>query len=147
MIRNVTCRHCVIALTLFMGLFSQFQTVFACEFKDSEFQLVCCCENSGEISKDCAVGDHCADRHARSISDNTACCNLSYQPVPGATAISSTQQIQQVLLLDATQPPPILTSFELQTIPASNQVVRFTTDTPPLGAGIQTYLLTQRLRI
>ncbi len=151
MIRNSSFRRLVIAATLFMGLFAQFQTVFACEFKDGKLQPVCCCDDlsgkSGDMTKDCAEGDSCDNPQATPTSDNTTCCDVSYQQVPGATAISPTQHSQQVLLLDAPQPPPLLPSFNFNTSQASSQPVIFSGNTPTRVTGTQTYLLTQRFRI
>jgi hypothetical protein len=147
MIRNRSFRRLVIATTLFMGLFTQFQMVFACEYKDGNLQLVCCCENSGDMSKSCAENNQCAEQQAAPISENTTCCDVSYQQAPSATAISSAQHNQQVLVLDAPQPPPILASFNLQTLPTANHTAQFFTDVSLRVAGAQTFLLTQRFRI
>ena len=147
MIKNRSFRRFVIAATLFMGLFTQFQTVFACEFKDGKLQLVCCCENSGGMTKDCSQNNQCAEQQAVPISNNATCCDVSYQQVPSATAFSSAQHNQQVLVLDAPQPPPIPASFNLQTIPTANQTAHKLTNISLLVFGTQTYLLTQRFRI
>ncbi len=146
MIRNSSFRRFVIATTLFMGLFTQFQTVFACEFKDGKLQFVCCCDEAGDMSMGCDMGGGCNDS-AGPVSSGMNCCEVSYQSVPSATAIAPDLHAQQVLLLDAPQPPPILTSFDLQTISASSQTFRFSTNTPSRVTGTQTYLLTQRFRI
>jgi hypothetical protein len=147
MLRNRSFRRLVIATTLFMGLFTQFQTVFACEFKDGKLQFVCCCDNSGDISNGCVENNQCPEQQAGPISVDAACCDVSYQQVPSATVIISAQHSQQVLVLDAPQPPPILSLFDLQTIPAANHAACFTTDVSLLVTGTQTYLLTQRFRI
>ncbi len=147
MIRNRSFRRLVVATILFMGLFTQFQTVFACEFKDGKLQFVCCCDNSGDMSKNCAENDQCGEQPAVPTSDNANCCDVSYQQAQSATAISSAQHSQQVLVLDAPQPPPVLTSFDLQTIPTANHTAQFFTDVSLQVTGSQTYLLTQRFRI
>jgi len=150
MIKNRSFRRFVIAATLFVGLFAQFQTVFACEFKDGKLQFVCCCDKSGDMSKDCNENDRCDDQQVIPKSDDSngaVCCEVSYQSVPGATAISSTQYGQQVLLLDAPQPPPILSSFNLQVISSSSQIISFPTDVSLRVTSAHTYLLTQRFRI
>ena len=147
MIRNHSFRRLVVATILFMGLFTQFQTVFACEFKDGKLQFVCCCDNSGDMSKNCAENDQCGEQPAVPTSDNANCCDVSYQQAQSATAISSAQHSQQVLVLDAPQPPPVLTSFDLQTIPTENQTVHKLTDVSLSVFSTQTYLLTQRFRV
>ena len=146
MLRHSSFRRFVIATTLFMGLFTQFQTVFACEFKDGKLQIVCCCDEAGDMSMGCDMGGGCNDS-AGPASNGMNCCETSYQPAPSATAIAPDLHVQQVLLLDAPQPPPILASFVLKTTPASRQIIGFLSDTPPRVTGTQTYLLTNRFRI
>ena len=146
MIRNSTFRRFVIVTTLFMGLFTQFQTVFACQFKDGKLQIVCCCDKAGDMSKGCDKGGGCNDS-AGPISNGMNCCETSYQPAPGAIAIAPDLHAQQVLLLDAPQPPPILTSFDIQIFPALRQNIRFYSNHPPRVTGTQTYLLTNRFRV
>ena len=151
MIRNRSFRRLIISATLFMGLFTQFQTVFACEFKDGKLQVVCCCDtlsnSSGNMPKDCSEKNQCANQQAVPTPDNTTCCDVSYQQVPGATAISSAQHSQQVLMHDAPQPPPILTSSVSQIIFTATHTAHLSTDVSLSGIGTQTYLLTQRFRI
>lgn len=144
--RALFFRRFVIMITLFMGLFTQFQVVFACEFKDGKIQFICCCDEAADMSMGCDLGGDCNDS-VGPASSGANCCEVSYQPVPSATAIGPQQHIQQVLLLDAPQPPPILTSFDLHIILASSQTVCFLTNIPPRVTGTQTYLLTQRFRI
>jgi len=146
MIRNQSFRRLVIATTLFLGLFTQFQTVFACEFKDGKLQIVCCCDKAGDMSKGCDNGGGCNDS-AGLISSGMNCCETSYQPAPSAIAIAPDLHAQQVLLLDAPQPPPIITSFDLKTLPASRQTIGFLSASPPRVTDTQTYLLTNRFRI
>lgn len=147
MIRNKLFRRFVISTTLFMGLFTQFQSVFACEYKDGKLQSVCCCDKSGEISRDCAENDRCDDQQATHEATLDNCCDVSYQAAPGATAISSTPYSQQVLLLDAPQPPPLLARFEFQTLTVSTPTFTSPRNTSTRVSGTQTYQLTQRYRI
>lgn len=146
MIRNSSFRRFVILTTLFLGLFTQFQTVFACEFKDGKLQIVCCCDEAGDMSMGCDMGGGCNDSTGL-VTNGMNCCETSYQPAPSATATAPGQHAQQVLLLDAPQPPPILVSFDLKTTPASRQIIGFLSATPPRVTGTQTYLLTNRFRI
>ena len=147
MIRNRSFRRLIIAATLFMGLFTQFQTVFACAIKDGKLQFVCCCDKAGGMSKDCAEKNPCAEQQAVPTSDNANCCDVSYQQLPISTALSPAQHSQQVMALNASQPPPLLTPFILQIIPTANHSADFLSDVSFRGAGPQTYLLTQRFRI
>ncbi len=146
MIGHPSFRRFVIAATLFMGLFTQFQVVFACEFKDGKLQFVCCCDEAGDMSMGCDMGGGC-NGLAGPVSSGMNCCETSYQPAPSATAIAPGQHAQQVLLLDAPQPPPILTTFDLQIVPLPSQTIGFLFNTPPRITGTQTYLLTSRFRI
>jgi len=153
MIRNLSFRRSVIALTLFLGLFTQFQMVFACEYKDGKLQFVCCCNEDGKMSMDkdmsmtCDMSGECG-ASAGPPPGGMKCCDVSYQPAPSTTAIAPELHAQQVLLLDAPQPPPlILTSFDLLIFPPSSRTIGFLSHPPPPLAGTRTYLLTNRFRI
>lgn len=142
-------RH-VIAFILFFGLFVQFQLVFACEYKDGKLQLLCCCnetgDESGGMSKDCAQGDKCSS--ATGSSNN--CCNVSINLGPNALSTSSHLHNPQVLLLEAPQPPPLVSSIQLRPIVTSNKIIQNTDSYlafSAINAGNQTYLRTLRLRI
>ncbi|HHI93706.1 MAG TPA: hypothetical protein ENK04_09390 [Gammaproteobacteria bacterium] len=147
MLRHHSFRRFVIATTLFLGLFTQFQTVFACEFNDGKLQIVCCCDTAGDMSMGCDMGGGCNGSAGPASSSTMNCCETAYQPAPTATAIAPDQHVQQVLLLDAPQPPPIPASFDLKTHPASSQTANFLSHAPPRVTGTQTYLLTNRFRI
>lgn len=133
----------VMASILLVGLLSPFQTVFACELMDGKTQYVCCCDEAGEISKGCAVGDSRQNQLPMAEGD---CCEVSYLPAPGSTAIAQQQQAQ-LLLLDAPQPPPLPAYFAFQTILTPNGLILYITDSSPPAIGTRTYLLTNRFRI
>ncbi len=142
MIRNPSFRRIVIAISLFMGLFSQFQTVFACELMSGVAQYICCCDEPGAMG--CEKGGACHDQSGAGGED---CCTVSYQQVLGSIAIAPASHAQQVLLLNAPQPPPIPVSFDFQNVPPANHATRIANSLPPPVAGIDTYLLTNRFRI
>ncbi|MFV2055506.1 MAG: hypothetical protein ACC707_03520 [Thiohalomonadales bacterium] len=144
--RNRTLQRRIIATILFLGLFSQFQNVFACEYKDGKLQLVCCCDEPGDMSKDCEQNDACNDSGIPVTSEKT-CCEVSFHAGLSATIIGTERHVPQVLLLDAPQPPPLLTSFVLQALPTPNYAIRINSELPPTLIGSQTYRLTQRLRL
>ncbi len=146
MMRNRTFRRLVLATTLFMGLFTQFQTVFACEFKDGKLQITCCCETSGDMSQGCDMGGGC-DLPAGLVNSDGNCCETSYQAVPGVTAITPQLHVQQVLLLDAPQPPPVLVSSLSHPVPVITHSYTLPHQGTSSPLGTLTYLRTQRLRI
>lgn len=143
--RHRSFRRWITALTLFMGLFTQFQMVFACEFKDGKLQRMCCCDSVGEMSRDCHENDGCDEPQVTLDVDNTVCCEVSYQPVPSATAIAAIAHSPQALLFD---PPQLLLGlFTINPIPVSRASLRVYSEIPPRATVAQTYLLTQRFRI
>lgn len=139
-------RRFVITLVIFMGLFSQFQTVFACELMDGKAKPVCCCDKPGGMSKGCAMGGACQDQAGPAPSP-ADCCQVSYEPVPSATAIAPESHAKQVLLLDAPQPPPIPAAFILPDFTTSRTSLRFNHSRSLPVTGTHTYLLTNRFRI
>lgn len=145
MIRNVTFRRCAIA-TLFIGLFTQVQTVFACQFKHGKPQFVYYCGKISDNSMGCDMGGTRNDS-AVPLFSGVKRCEVSYKPAQCAIVITREPYTQQVLLLDAPEPPPLLTSSDLEKTPALSQVVHYTTDIPPWIASTKPYLLTNRLRI
>jgi len=146
MIRNRSLQRRIIATILFLGLFGQFQTVFACEYKDGKLQLVCCCDEPGDMSKDCEQNDACNDS-GMPVSSTSPCCEVSFHAGPTATVIGTVQHSPQVLLLEAPQPPPLLTSFVQLNLATSNLAQHPTLHLTPTFTSIQTYRLTQRFRI
>lgn len=144
MIRNITFRRGIIALTLFVGLFTQFQMVFACELMDGDFHLVCCCDKSGHMPTSCAMDRDCQNQDTLGSSD-TVCCKVSYQQVPSTIAAAPASHVQQVLLLDVSQPPPPPLSSQVN--PARNRDVGFNNFSTSQIDSTKTYLLTHRLRI
>lgn len=143
MTRNASFRRFVIGLFLFSGLFSQFQAVFACELMGSGERYVCCCDEHGD--KGCPMGGVC---HNQQNTPDADCCAVSYQAAPGSNAMVSDSHAQQVVLLEAPQPPPALL-FSLTALKPPNAlpVLFAPTALPPGSPGTLTYLLTRRLRV
>jgi len=144
--KNSPFRRFMITLVIFMGLFSQFQTVFACQLMDGKAKPVCCCDKPGDMSKGCHMGGGCQDQAIGSAT-GADCCVVSYQEVPSATATPPGATSHQVLLLDAPQPPPIPASFHVPEFHPVDHTPHHTRFIPPRVAGIDTYLLTNRFRI
>lgn len=146
MVWNPLFRQRLVLATLFMGLFSQFQMVFACELMDGKTQYVCCCDEAGNMSKGCAMGGGCQHQMPDSAMAS-GCCEVSYQQAPSAKATTPGSTGLQVLLLDAPQPPPMPASFDILEFALASGALRFTRFVPPRVAGTNTYLLTNRFRI
>lgn len=144
--RNPSFRRFVVATLVFLGLFSQFQTVFACELMDGKAKPVCCCDEPGDMAAGCAMGGGCQDQ-APDSATAMDCCTLSYQQAPSAKATPPGSTSLQVLLLDAPQPPPIPVSFHVPEFPPVDHAPRYTRFISPRVAGTETYLLTKRFRI
>lgn len=144
--RNPSFRRFVVATLVFLGLFSQFQMVFACELMDGKIQSVCCCDEPGDMSNGCDMGGGCQDQVPGSAT-SIDCCKVSYQEAPSAKATPPGSASIQVLLLDAPQPPPIPVSFEITLFTPASHTPRLTRFLPPRVAGTDTYLLTNRFRI
>lgn len=144
--RNSSFRRFVVATLVFLGLFSQFQTVFACELMDGKAKPVCCCDEPGGMAGGCGMDSGCQDQ-APDSATAMDCCAVSYQQAPSAKATPSGSIGLQVLLLDAPQPPPIPVSFHVPEFPSLNYAPRYTRVLPPRVAGTYTYLLTNRFRI
>lgn len=143
---NPLFRRFVVATLVFLGLFSQFQVVFACELMDGKAKPVCCCDEPGGISTGCDMGGGCPDQ-APGSATGMDCCTVSYQEAPSAKATPPGSTSLQVLLLDAPQPPPIPVSFYVPEFLPVDHAPRYTRLILPRVAGTDTYLLTNRFRI
>ena len=67
-----------------MGLFSQLQLVFACEFINDQVQYSCCC-NEQDAAKDelgCTSVSGCFEEQSKSASIGANCCEVTYQQAP-----------------------------------------------------------------
>ena len=147
MIRKLSFRRFVVAALVLLGLFSQFQVVFACKLMAGNAKPVCCCDEPGDMSKGCAMGGGCQDQTTGSATTTLDCCAVSYQEMPSAKATPPDSVSLLVLLLDAPQPPPIFVSFQVPKFPTADHAPRYTRFIPLRVAGTETYLLTNRFRI
>ncbi len=150
MIRNPSIRRLIVALFLLMGPLTQFQTLYACELMahDHEHErpsMVCCCDEPGDMgAMGCEMDGTCQDQ---SVMMDGGCCDLSYEPSQVTQASGASAQSQQVLLLNAAQPPPLLVSFDFPEIIPVNNVVYFEPDSSLPLPYKPVYLLTSRFRI
>jgi len=92
----------------------------------------------------CELDGTCQDQPG-AIGDG--CCDISYQPSQVTQASGASFQAQQVLLLDAPQPPPIPALFYFQEIVPVNHTTRFSPRFFPPHPDKPVYLLTNRFRI
>jgi len=154
MIRNPSIRRLFVALLLLMGPLTQFQTLYACELMEHDHEherpnMVCCCDEPGDMGMmGCEMDGTCQDQAGLM---NDGCCDLSYEPSQVTQASGVSAQSQQVLLLDAAQPPPLdLFDFPasgfIDSIPA-NHVIYFVPDSSVPLPDKPVYLLTNRFRI
>lgn len=144
MSRRSSYRRPLIALLTLGVLLSPFQMVFACEGMDGMEGMVqyeCCCDEPCTMGmafeRDVALGE-------RSPLGFEGCCDVSYLDAPDATARGSHCL---VVMLDASQPPPIPSSFEFQSLALESRIIL---SGPDAGLRLPTrpvYLLTNRFRI
>ena len=157
MSRNSTFRRSVIAIFIFTALFTQFQTVYACGL-DGKVRYFCCCHKHDSMHKndsmdeqgsmkmmDCEMDGKCY--HQQDMPPQ-GCCDISYKQVPSATGITPGAHAQQVLLLDAPQPPPaVLFEPPDPPLPSESYTGIEYFPVPSWSSGTSTYLLTKRLRV
>jgi len=133
-----------------MGPLTQFQTLYACELMEHDHEherpsMVCCCDEPGQMGlMGCEMDGACQDQ-AGMVGD--ACCDVSYEPSQVTQASGANAQSQQVLLLDAAQPPPILVSFDFPEVVLVSHAVHFVLHSSSSPPDKPVYLLTSRLRI
>lgn len=150
MIRNPSIRRLIVALLLLVGPLTQFQTLYACELMEHDHEherasMVCCCDEPGDMgAMGCEMDGTCQDQ-AGMVGDG--CCDISYEPSQVTQASGASTQSQQVLLLDAAQPPPILVSFDFPEIIPANHGIHFEPDSSSPLPDKPVYLLTNRFRI
>ncbi len=132
-------------LVVFTALFSQINTLYACESTTDTPKHVCCCGGNNSVA--CPMADSCA-MNEKTVE--TSCCELSYDIVNDAGMMSSASTADYLtLLLDGPQPPPVVdiqqfTSSHLpilsQHSPAADEALIFSRSKP-------IFLLTRRLRL
>jgi hypothetical protein len=143
--RNLNLQRTFSLVVLFVALFSQIQTLYACDSMEAKPKLVCCCGHDSAI---CPMADSCG-MHQQ--TQQTACCEVSYDTLNDAAMINSTSTVDTLtLLLDGPQPPPII---ELQQflstppLPLPSRLLLATHEPPISSRGQSIYLLTRRLRL
>jgi len=146
MIRNPSIRRILVTLFLLVGPLTQFQTLYACELMEHDKpNMVCCCDEPSDMGMmGCELDGTCQDQPGAS---GDGCCDISYQPSQVTQASGASFQAQQVLLLDAPQPPPIPASFDFHEIVSVKHTVRFDPCFSPPLPNKPVYLLTNRFRI
>jgi len=150
MIRNLTLRRLIVALLLLVGPLTQFQTLYACELMgDGKPKMVCCCDEPGGMgAMGCKMDGTCPDQPMMGDAMmEDGCCDISYQPSQTAEASHPGSHAQQVVMLDAPQPPPIPVSFNFPEIVPAGHVVGFTSRSSLPLPDKPVYLLTNRFRI
>jgi len=161
----MTFRRLTLSFGLFIALLTHFQVVFACELRDGETPLVCCCDAISESSMGCDMGNGggCgvslgsdalgsdalgSNSLATNItSGDSNCCNAFYQHAPGATVVAPDAYTQPRLLLHSPQLLPLTRVFVIVDVYQSIQILRFTSALPSGPTSNRTYRLTNRFRI
>jgi len=146
--RQHSLRKSLWLIVLLGSLFTQTQTLFACELMDGEPSTKCCCDE--DMSKGCPMGGGCE------TPDNSmpaGCCDISADISVGLADVAvaaDAHHIKQILPLDAPQPPPALPVASDLSRLFSDHSGTFVTDDVSLSVhspGTHTYLVTNRFRI
>lgn len=143
--RNLNLQRLFSTMVLFVALFSQIQTLYACDSMEGKAKMVCCCgEHDSAI---CPMADNCG-MHEQAAK--TSCCELSYDVLNEASMVNSVTTVDTLtLLLDSAQPPPIIDyqHFSIGSLPIVSQLVLAAAEPPVFSLKTPTYLLTRRLRL
>ena len=147
MLRSPFIRRVIVTLLLFVGQLTQFQTLYACELMEHDKpSKTCCCDEPGDMGKmACKQGGTCQDQS--SIKAGEGCCNVSYEPTQETQASGTTIPSQQLLLLDAPQPPPTFAWFDFFEILPENHSSFALVHSSPSLPDKPVYFLTRRFRI
>jgi len=143
--RNINLQRIFSTLVLFAALFSQIQTLYACDSMESKPKMVCCCgEHDSAI---CPMADNCG---VHELLDDNACCELSYDILNDAGMMNSVVTVDYLtLLLDGPQPPPIVDfqKYSAIPLPISSRILLASPEPLAFNHHNPTYLLTRRLRL
>ena len=142
---NINLQRIFSSLVLFAALFSQIQTLYACDSMEGKPKVVCCCGDHD--SAICPMADNCG-MHEQTAK--TACCELSYNILNDAGMMNSVATVDYLtLLLDGPQPPPIVDfqKFSPSSLPVFSQLLLDATEPPAFNSDNPTYFLTRRLRL
>ncbi len=143
--RNLNLQRTLSVFILFTALFSQIQTLYACDLMDGKPKHVCCCEENASAS--CPMADSCA------MNENgmkNQCCEVSYETLTDAGMMNSASTVDFLtLLLDGPQPPPAIEfqPFSPSSLPTLSQHSLPRDEPLALHPGRQIYFLTRRLRL
>ena len=143
--RNINLQRLFSTLVLFAALFSQIQTLYACDSMESKPKMVCCCGDHD--SAICPMADNCGMHEQMA---KTACCELSYDILNNTGMMNSVATVDCLtLLLDGPQPPPIVDFQKLSPthLPISSPLLLAESELPAFNHNNPTYLLTRRLRL
>ncbi len=136
----------LLALLMLSVLSSPFQMIYACEKMDAmegmkaDVQFTCCCDEPCVVGMTFERGATVGEQSSMSFE---GCCDVSYLDTPDASTRASPSL---VLMLDASQPPPIPASFDFQGLAAGSCIILSTLTSPPLPER-PVYLLTNRFRV
>jgi hypothetical protein len=143
--RNLNLQRTFSMIVLFAALFSQIQTLYACDSMEGKPKQVCCCGE--QDSAICPMADSC-DMHKQTAT--ISCCEVSYDTLNDVGMISSTSTVDTLtLLLDGPQPPPIIDvqQFSLLPLPTLSRLSLAADQPLIISRGEHIYLLTRRLRL
>jgi hypothetical protein len=143
--RNINLQRLFSTLVLFAALFSQIQTLYACDSMESKPKMVCCCGDHD--SAICPMADNCG---VHELSDDNACCELSYDILNDTGMMNSVATVDYLtLLLDGPQPPPIVDfqKYSATPLPISSRILLASPEPLAFNLDNPTYLLTRRLRL
>ncbi len=144
-LRNIKLQRIFSTLVLFAALFSQIQTLYACDSMESKPKMICCCGDHD--SAICPMDDNCG---VHEQSDNNACCELSYDILNDAGMMNSVATVDYLtLFLDGSQPPPIVDfqKYSATPLPISSRILLVSPEPLAFNLDNPTYLLTRRLRL
>ena len=142
---NINLQRIFSTLVLFAALFSQIQTLYACDSMEGKPKMVCCCGEHDSVI--CPMADSCG-MHEQTAK--TSCCELSYDILNDAGMMSSVATVDYLtLLLDGPQPPPVVDfqNFSTTSLPISAPLLLAAPEPSAFSRDNPTYLLTRRLRL
>ena len=143
--RNLNLQRTFSVIVLFAALFSQIQTLYACDSIEGKPERVCCC--GGHDSVICPMADSCG-MHKQ--TDQTLCCEVSYDTLTDAAMMNSNSTVDTLtLLLDGPQPPPLIEYQQFPSAPLQrlSQLTLAFNEPLLLSRSKHTYLFTRRLRL
>ncbi len=143
--RNINLQRIFSTLILFAALFSQIQTLYACDSIESKPKMVCCCGDHDAAI--CPMANNCA-MHEQTVK--TACCELSYDILNDAGMMNSVATVDYLtLLLDGPQPPPTIDFQQISSssLPIASPLLQAAPESSTFNRNNPTYLLTRRLRL